>query len=217
MPSSSTSQPEKLLQQLFGKVAKSLENKVTPEYLWCGRHIVIVDGSTVSMPDTAKNQQAYPQPSTQSPGCGFPIAKIGVLFSLATGAAIAIVIDVLNTHDIKLARRLYEFLNPNDVLLGDRAFCSYADLFFVKNRQADVVFRKHQARFQELRKGKIVGSHDKPTVWKKPQTCAQGLTKEEFATLPQTLTVREIHYYIAIPRFRTQQVSLITTLLDQTT
>jgi hypothetical protein len=52
--------PEKLLQQLFGKVAKSLENKVTPEYLWCGRHIVIVDGSTVSMPDTAKNQQAYP-------------------------------------------------------------------------------------------------------------------------------------------------------------
>jgi hypothetical protein len=162
-------------------------------------------------------QQAYPQPSTQSPGCGFPIAKIGVLFSLATGAAIAIVIDVLNTHDIKLARRLYEFLNPNDVLLGDRAFCSYADLFFVKNRQADVVFRKHQARFQELRKGKIVGSHDKPTVWKKPQTCPQGLTKEEFATLPQTLTVREIHYYIAIPGFRTQQVSLITTLLDQTT
>lgn len=85
------------------------------------------------------------------------------------------------------------------------------------SQQADVVFRKHQARFQELRKGKIVGSHDKPTVWKKPQTCPQGLTKEEFATVPQTLTVREIHYYIAIPGFRTQQVSLITTLLDQTT
>jgi hypothetical protein len=53
---------------------------------------------------------------------------------------------MLNTHDVKLARRLYEFLSPGDVLLGDRAFCSYADLVFIKNCQADAVFRKHQAR-----------------------------------------------------------------------
>ena len=55
------------------------------------------------------------------------VAKIGVIFSLATGAAIALAIDVLNTHDLKLARKLYSFLNPLDVLLGDRAFCAYAD------------------------------------------------------------------------------------------
>jgi len=166
------------------------------------------------MPDTPENQQAYPQSSTQAPGCGFPIAKIGVLFSLTTGTAIALVFDVLNTHDVKLARRLYEFIHPNDVLLGDRAFCAYADLVFVKNRQADVVFRKHQGRKQELRRGKIVGSHDKLVVWHKPKTCPKGLTKEEFAELPLTLTVREVNYYIAIPGVRTQQVSLITTLLD---
>ncbi|HEY9830581.1 MAG TPA: IS4 family transposase [Stenomitos sp.] len=206
--------PEKLLQQLFTKVAQGLQDKVTQECLWCCRHVKVIDGSTVSMPDTTKNQEAYPQPSTQVPGCGFPIAKIGVLFSLATGAAIAVVIDVLNTHDIKLARRLYEFLSPNDVLLGDRAFCSYADLVFVKKRQADVVFRKHQGRKQQLRRGKIVGSHDKQVVWHKPKTCPKGLTKEDFATLPLTITVREVHYYIAIPGFRTQQVSLITTLLE---
>jgi hypothetical protein len=78
--------PEKLLQQLFTKVAQGLQDQVTPEYLWCGRHVKVIDGSTVSMPDSPTNQQAYPQPSTQAPGCGFPIAKIGVLFSLATGA-----------------------------------------------------------------------------------------------------------------------------------
>jgi hypothetical protein len=166
------------------------------------------------MPDTAENQKIYPQPSTQAPGCGFPIAKIGVLFSLATGAATALVIDVLNTHDVKLARGLYEFLNSNDVLLGDRAFCSYADLVFIKQRQADAVFRKHQGRKQELRRGKIVGSHDKLVVWHKPKACPKGLTKEEFVNLPLILPVREVHYYIAIPGFRTQQVSLITTLLD---
>lgn len=71
------------------------------------------------MPDTAANQAAYPQPSSQAPGCGFTLAKIGTLFSIATGAAIALVIDVFNTHDVKIARRLYEFQNPGDVLLGD--------------------------------------------------------------------------------------------------
>jgi hypothetical protein len=206
--------PEKLLQQLFSKVAKDLQDKVTREQLWCGRHVKVIDGSTVSMPDTPTNQQAYPQPSTQAPGCGFPIAKIGVLFSLATGAAIALIIDVLNTHDVKLARRLYEFLNPDDVLLGDRAFCSYADLVFIRKRQAHAVFRKHQGRKQQLRRGRIVCSCDKQVIWHKPKTCPKGLTKEEFATLPKSITVREVHYYIAIPGFRTQQVSLITTLLD---
>ena len=79
--------PEQLLEKLFGKVAQNLSEKVTPEYLWCGRNVLVIDGSSVSMPDTIENQKAYPQPSSQKPGCGFPIAKIGVLFSLATGAA----------------------------------------------------------------------------------------------------------------------------------
>lgn len=113
--------PEKLLENLLGKAAQNLEEKVTTEYLWCGRNVKVIDGSTVSMPDTVENQKAYPQPKSQKPGCGVPIAKIGVIFSLATGAAVALCINVVNTHDIKLARQLYQFLNPLDVLLGDRA------------------------------------------------------------------------------------------------
>ncbi|WP_292864605.1 IS4 family transposase [Nostoc sp. LPT] len=209
--------PEKLLEQLFGKVAQSLEEKVTTEYLWCGRNVKVIDGSTVSMPDTVENQKVYPQPSNQKPGCGFPIAKIGVIFSLATGVAVALCIDVLNTHDIKLARKLYEFLNPLDILLGDRAFCAYADLIAIKKIDCDAVFRKHQSRKTSMRQGKIVGDCDKLVTWYKPKTCPKGLSKEEFDTLPQTITVREIYYYIVIPGFRTQRVSLITTLLDKTT
>lgn len=85
---------------------------------------------------------------------------------------------------------------------------------FVKKRQADAVFRKHQGRKQELRRGKVVGSLALQVIWHLLKTCPKGLTKDKFATLPLTLTVREVHYYIAIPGFRTQQVSLITTLLD---
>ena len=131
--------PEELLLKLFGKVAQGLEEKASIEYLWCGRHVKVIDGSSVSMPDTPENQEVYPQPKSQKPGCGFPIAKIGVIFSLATGAAVALAIDVLNNHDLKLARKLYKELNPKDVLLGDRAFCAYADLILIKNLSCDAV------------------------------------------------------------------------------
>jgi hypothetical protein len=135
----------------------------------------------------------------------------------ATGAAVALCIDVLNTHDIKLARQLYQFLNPLDILVGDRAFCAYADIVAIKNLDCDAVFRKHQSRKASTHKGKIIGESDKLVIWTKPQKCPTGLSNEEFAALPQTMTLREIHYYIFIPGFRTEQVSLITTLLDTKT
>ena len=209
--------PEKLLEKLFSQAARNLEEKVTAEHLWCGRNVKVIDSSTVSMPDTIENQKIYPQPKSQKAGCGFPIAKIGVIFNLATGAAAALVIDVLNTHDIKLARQLYQFLNPLDILLGDRAFCAYADLFAIKKLDCDAVFRKHQSRKASMKKGKIVGECDKIVTWYKPKKCPQGLSKEEFDILPQAMTVREIYYCIFIPGFRTHKVSLITTLLDKAT
>jgi hypothetical protein len=207
--------PEKLLEKLFNYSAHNLEERLTQEYLWCGRNVKVIDGSTVSMPDTVENQKEYPQPSTQKAECGFPIAKIGVIFSLVTGAAVALCIDVLNTHDIKLARKLYSFLKPSDVLLGDRAFCAYADMVSITQLGCDAVFRKHQSRTTTIRKGKIVGDCDKLVTWYKPKRCLQGLSKDDFDALPSTITVREIYYYIVIPGFRTQQVSLITTLLDK--
>ncbi|MDZ4876748.1 MAG: IS4 family transposase ISAcma16 [Chroococcidiopsis cubana SAG 39.79] len=190
---------------------------MTTEHLWCGRNVLVVDGSTVSMTDTVENQKAYPQPKSQKAGCGFPIAKIGVIFSLVTGAAVALVIDVMNTHDIKLARQLYQFLKPLDILIGDRAFCAYADIVAIQKLDCDVVFRKHQSRPTSMRKGKIVGDCDKIVTWNKPKVCPKGLSLDEFEALPQTITVREIYYYIVIPGFRTGRVSLITTLLEPTT
>ncbi|MFN6496324.1 MAG: IS4 family transposase [Nostoc sp. DedQUE01] len=209
--------PENLLEKLFNYSAQSLEEKVTQEHLWHGRNVLVIDGSSVSMPDTVENQKEYPQHSSQQPGCGFPIAKIGVIFSLMTGAAVALCIDVLNTHDIKLARKLYSFINPNDVLLGDRAFCAYADMVSIKKLGCDVIFRKHQSRTTTMRKGKIVGDCDKLVTWYKPKRCPTGLSQNEFLALPTSITVREIYYYIVIPGFRTQRVSLITTLLEQAT
>ncbi len=81
----------------------------------------------------------------------------------------------------------------------------------------DALFRKHQARPTSMRKGKIVGDCDKLVIWYNPQRCPKSLSKDEFDALPPSITVREIYYYIVIPGFRTERVSLITTLLDATT
>lgn len=66
-----------------------------------------------------------------------------------------------------------------------------------------------------MKKGKRIGPSDQIVTWPKPKTRPQGLSKEEFSALPKTLTLREVHYYICIPGFRTNQVTLITTLLDE--
>lgn len=209
--------PEKLLQRLFGDSGENLESKVNLLDLWCGRHVKLIDCSTVSMPDPQENQQAYPQSTSQEPGCGFPIASICVIFSLITGAATALAIDKLNTNDIKLARRIYQFLKPLDVLLGDSAFCSYADIFWIYNNGCDAVVRKHNGRCQKLKGGDLIGKNDKILTWNKPKARPETLTKEEFAALPSSFKIREIFYSIEIPGFRTKSVTLLTTLLDTKT
>lgn len=126
----------------------------------------------------------------------------------------ALAIDILNTNDIKFARRLCEVLKPLDVLLGDSAFCSYADFFWLRERGCDAVIRKHNGRCQRLQAGSIVAKNDEVLTWHKPKTCPRGLTKEEEAARPKTQKTREVFYSIEQPGFRTQFISLITTLLD---
>jgi IS4 transposase len=88
---------------------------------------------------------------------------------------------------------------------------------FTQTLGCDAVFRKHQRRYTQMRRGKIVGDCDKFVTWRKPTKCPKGLSQEEFLSLPDKLIVREIYFYIFIPGFRTEQVSLITTLLDTKT
>lgn len=202
-----------LLKRLSFLSGVNLEKECTLEQLWCGRHVKVIDTSTASMPDTPENQLCYPQPSSQKPGCGFPITKIAVIFSLTTGALISSIINVLNIGDVK-ARLLYKFLNPEDVLVGDRAFCSYADLYWIQDIGCDAVIRKNNNHRKSLETGYIVNKQDKIVTWCKPKNCPKALTKEQFASLPKTIIVREISYDVNVPGFRTEHVIIVTTLLD---
>ena len=208
--------PESFLQRLCYEVAEQVEDQAPNTWLWKGRHVFLGDGSTLSMPDTPANQQAYPQPRTQKRGLGFPIMRVVVLLALATGvlhgAACGPYVGK-NQGEPALLRTLLGRLRPGAVLVGDRYYGSYWLVALAQQVGADVVFRQHQRRVSDFRRGLRLGREDHLVVWTKPQRPAW-LDEATYQALPETLTVRELRVQVDVPGYRTKQVTVVTTLLD---
>jgi len=194
----------------------SLERNVLQEERWLGgRAVKIVDGTNLSMPDTAANQELWPQPTSQQPGCGFPMMKLVGLFSLSSGALLETARGNLHVHETLLLREIWDKLQRGDVVLADRGFCSYGAMASLQARGVDSVMRLHQARPADFRRGKRLGPDDRLISWSKPAQRTAAWSEEEFAALPETLTLRLIRLQVAAKGFRTQQVILVTTLTDK--
>src|SRR5438093_804310 len=117
-----------------------LQQQVPTAWHWHGCAVKIVDGSGVSMPDTAANQQAYPQPGSQKPGLGFPVARLVVVFSLACGAVLAVAIGRIKgpqSSETMLFHSLHATLERDDVVLADRFSCSSWEVALLRGRGID--------------------------------------------------------------------------------
>jgi hypothetical protein len=191
-------------------VADTMEKRVPADDLWHGRRVVGADGTGLSMPDTPANQKKYPQPSGQKKGCGFPVVKIVAFFSLASGALLAWTEGTWRQHDSLLWRVLWRILLPGDIALGDRAFCSFASIAFLRAIKVDSVFRLHQGRSLPTF---ARGSHECLVTWLRPKR-SKSWTAKLWETLPDTIVVRIVKVTLSIPGFRTQHVLLATSLLD---
>jgi hypothetical protein len=203
-----------VLQQIGDDLSDRLERNIPSDQLWQGRHVKIVDGTTVSMPDTEANQAEWPQPRSQKPGCGFPLLKLTGLFSLASGALLQSAHGSLRQHELALARQFWPALETGDVLLADRGFCSDQDLSALAARGVDSVMRLHQARSGDFRRGMRLGPNDRLVRWSKPTQRPRKCTVKEYAAMPLTLTLRMIRFQVPFAGFRTKEVILVTTLLD---
>src|SRR6266487_4425315 len=182
--------------------------------LWHGLRVILIDGTTSSLPDTPKNQRAYPQPGGQKPGCGFPLLKLVGVFSLATGALLDYAKGNKRQHELNLMQRLLESLKPGDLALADRGFSCFTLLALLLGRGVHSLFRLHQARSSDMRKGKALGKNDRLMVWEKPCQKPRYLPKALWKRVPAQLSVRVIRYSLEVPGFRVQSVTLVTTLLD---
>jgi Transposase DDE domain len=228
--------PLRVFQRLLRRLAETLlpahgGDQVDEEGRWLGHRTFIMDGSSCSMPDTPELQRHFGQPGNQRPGCGFPVAHLLVLFHAGTGLIREILISPLRTHDMSQVMQLHPALEPGDIGLGDRGFCSYAHLALLGLKGVFGVFRIHQRKkveFQEppdsdaaaTRSGRLprwlyrLGARDHVVEWLKPQQAPEWMTASQYATLPERLVVRELRYPVGQRGFRVREVTLVTTLLN---
>ncbi len=208
--------PENVCARLARDVGKALHQRVTDPVQLGGRPVKLVDGTTVSMPDTAANQAEYPQSSSQKPGLGFPIARVVALLSLASGAVLDMAIGPYagkNTGETALFRQLWRSLFPGDVVVGDRYFASYWDLSLLAMCGVDSVYRQHQLRLSKRLRVKRLGPGDWLLRLPKPQR-PPWMDWASYQEIPDELLVREVIFRVRVRGWRVRQLTLVTTCCD---
>jgi hypothetical protein len=207
---------EAMISTLAKNSAKQLEEEVSSEWLWNKKHIKLIDGSTVFMPDTLENQATYPQMKNQQTGLGFPIARIVAIVSYATGAVLDVAINRCfgkGTGEHALLRQLLSAFKPGDVALGD---CYYASFFLIAKLielGVNVVFPLHYGRHHDFRKGVRLGKKDHVIHWQKPQR-PEWMSPEEYAIFPKEMLMREAEIHYQQRGYRLQKRIIVTTFLD---
>jgi hypothetical protein len=203
-----------VLPTLAKRTAQELEACVADTWKWYGRSVFVADGSHVSMPDTPKNQARYPQPTSQQPGLGFPMARIAVLLSLATGACHDLAIAPFKgkgTGETTLLRRMYGSLKPGDVVLGDSLFDNYFLACELCDIGVDLVARaKHQRAGSHTVESRPDGD---VLVWQRPKR-PHGMKRKKYRHYPETLHMRKVPVDARDKNNRVEQFHVITTILD---
>jgi hypothetical protein len=207
---------EEIISTIAKESAEQLEEDVSLDWLWHKKHIKLIDGSTVFMPDTTDNQTAYPQMKNQKPGLGFPIARLVAVVSYATGAVLDVAISRCfgkGAGEHTLLRDILHVFKPGDVALGD---CYYASFFLIAKlieMGVDVVFPIHSHRNYDFRKGVRLGKKDHIIQWKKPKK-PDWMSYEEYVMFPETISIREVEIENQRRGFRLQKRIIVTTFLE---
>lgn len=185
--------PEQMISALVKETGKSSAEKALYNWKVFGRPLKGVDGSSIIMPDTKENQEIFPQQKGQKKGIGFPIARIVVVMSLTVGTVLDYAIGAFQgkgTGESSLLRNIFNCIEPDDILLGDRYYPSFFLIADVIAKKADGIFRGQAQRCYDFRKGKHLGKNDHLVEWNKPIK-PDWMTEEVYDTYPSQITVRE--------------------------
>ncbi len=224
--------PLKVFKVLASRMLSKLVEHVEDEGRWHGHRIIHIDGSSFSMPDTEELQAHFGQPGGQRKGCGFPVAHLCAIMHAGSGMILDLMASPLRTHDMADAVKHHEKMKPGDVLVGDRGFCSYAHLALISLGAMYAVFRAHQRQIicfgkrrhgaaKQKRRGeptsifvRSLGHQDQVVRWVKSPHRPKWMSGEQFASLPDSLLLRELAYPVRRKGFRTRHITLVTTLVD---
>lgn len=226
------------LHLLLERSVNQMQQETFDAARWLGHRVFHVDGSSFSMPDTPQLQAYFGQPGQQKLGCGFPVAHWLVMLHAGTGMITKMLAAPLRTHDMSGAATLHPELRAGDVLVADRGFCSYAHLALLLQRGVHGLLRIHQRTIVDFtpdrafvhpaggksdhKKGKPrsrwikqLGATDQIVEWFKPPRKPDWMRAAQYASLPASMTVRELRYTIHEKGFRPKEITLVTTLVDE--
>jgi putative transposase len=206
--------PLPLLQELTRHSGQTLEQQAPADWRWHDRRVLLLDGTTATLPDTPANQQAYPQSKQQQPGLGFPMLRMVVLLTFATAALLDAVVGPCagqGTSELAQFRQLLGTLRPRDVLVADRHYCAYWLVAWLLERGADVVVRLHGRRHLQRRQSYRLGQDDWLIRWERPVRYAW-MDEATWQQLPEFLVLRLVRVRVRQPGCRTRLIKVVTTL-----
>lgn len=199
--------PLRLLQSLL-EWARELAAEHVAVTARLARRILIVDGSSYSMPDTPELAAHFPLPARTRPGVGYPTGRLMGLLDAVTGMFVTLLALPLFEHDMRGGVALHPMLQSGDILLGDRAFCSFAHFALLQARGVFAAMRLHQRRRD---------SGASVQRWKKDRKPPAWIDAAQYALLPDLIDVRIVRYTVAHKGYRTRQVIVATTVMDAVT
>jgi hypothetical protein len=205
--------PEPLLVAALHASARAADQRVTPDPALQGRVVKVIDGTTLTLPDTPANRKDYPQPTSQKPGVGLPQLHLLVVWSARGGGVLDHVRGPCRDGELCLLHRLLPTLAPKDIVIYDRAAGHYVGCALVQAHQADLISRV-SIRKIDWRKGRRLGPGDRLVTWRKSRQKSRYLTDAEWAALPAEIVVRVLRVRVAQRGFRARTLALVTTLLD---
>ncbi len=208
--------PEEMLRKIHRHLFAQLERHSTAAIRWRGHRVKAIDGTSAQMPDSPRNQTKYPQPSSQDPGCGFPVVQLVGLLDLNHGGWEDFVESDLDASETEGFDQLFGCIESGDILVGDRAYVSFEAVARLQQSEAHFVGRNHQSRKLDFRKGKKLGPNERLQVWRKPhwQTPGSKVSPEEWASLPDQIAVRIIRVKAIGRDGKAVTRYIVTTLLD---
>jgi hypothetical protein len=202
--------PMEMVSRLSARAGQAIAERTPQRWRWRGRAVRLVDGTTVSLPDTLANQDAYPQPRSQRPGLGFPLCRVVGVLCLASGTLLNAAIGPYRgkgADEQTLLRSILDTLDRDDIVLGDAFYSTYFLLCALQAKGVDAVFEQHGARQRstDFRRGQRLGPRDHLIRLEKPKQKPEWMSAAEYARAPDSLTVRET---------RTGGKTLVSTLVD---
>jgi len=189
--------PLEMVRGLARLTGQLVDEQVPLQWRWRHRPVRLIDGSTVTLPDTEANQANYPQQGNQKDGLGFPICRFVGITCLSSGAVLDVAVGRYKgkgADEQTLLRSLLHNLEMDDIVLGDAFYCTYFLLAELRSRGIDGVFEQNGSRKRttDFRRGQKLGKHDHLITYTKPRLQPPWMSDGAYAAAPDSLTVREL-------------------------